>query len=108
MGKVNETLFNPKQMGQRSIPLSHSGISAPHAGLTVLNSGAASVTVSTAIVASGNLIMYGTNPSSIGPNSGGGIAVNSIVDGVSFAFARPTGNAVAWDETIMWEIVRTS
>lgn len=108
MPNVKESLFGPRQLGQRSIPLSHAAVSGMFAGLTTINSGSSSVTVSTAVVTSGSLIMYGTNPSSIGPNSGGGIAVSSVVDGVSFAFARPTGNAVAWDETVMWEIVRTS
>ena len=41
-------------------------------------------------------------------SSGGAIVVNSIVDGVSFAFARSMGFAVPWDETIMWELMRTS
>lgn len=80
------------------------------AGRTVLQSGSASVTVSTAVVNSDSIIRYGSEVSSvgIGANSGGAIVVNSVISGTSFAFARATGVDVAWDETVMWEIMRTS
>lgn len=81
-------------------------------GFTTLASGSSSVTVSTAVVRSADFIRYGTRVSSVGvaTTSGGGVVVNanSIVGGVSFAFARATGTAVGWDETIMWEIVKRS
>ena len=37
-----------------------------------------------------------------------GVVVTSIADSVSFLFGRASGNAVAWDETIMWSLTRTS
>jgi len=80
------------------------------AGRTTLNSGSATVTVSTTMVSSDDIIRYGSSVSSVGvgANSGGAIVVNSIISATSFAFARATGTAVPWDEIIMWELVRTS
>lgn len=87
---------------------------APHrgayAGRTALASGSSSVTVSTAVVNSDSIILMGTQVGSAAAahNSGSNIVVNSIVSGASFAFARATGTAVPWDETVMWEICRRS
>ncbi len=80
------------------------------AGLTLIASGSATVTVSTAVVQSGQLIwcaaQLGADPGTI-QNSGGGIACMSIVDNVSFELVRPAGTALNHDETIMWEIRKT-
>jgi hypothetical protein len=103
-----ELLFKPTLRGpMRTIT---TGEENPWAGRTVLASGSATITVSTAAIQSDSIVRYGTLPSSLGvaANSGGTIVVSSIVDGVSFALARATGVAVPWDETVMWELVRTS
>lgn len=78
-----------------------------HAGRTTLSSGSASVTVSTNRVGSDSVILKTAEVASVGvgANSGGGIVVNSIVDGVSFAFAQATGVAVPWDTTVMWLMI---
>src|SRR3989304_3485665 len=95
---------------QRGPMIAKSGGTNPFANRTTLNSGSASVVVSTALVSSNSLIMFGTQPSSVGvgANSGGAIVVNSIVSGTSFAFARATGTAVPWNEVIMWSLIKTS
>ena len=82
----------------------------PWAGLTTLNSGSATVVVSTSIVQSDDIFKIAENPGSLGvaANSGGYIVANSIVQNTSFIFGRSTGVAVPWDTTIMWEILRTS
>lgn len=81
-------------------------------GFTTLNSGSASVTVSTPVINSADFVRFNTRPSSVGAaaTSGGCIVMNanSIVAGTSFALARATGTAVGWDEAIMWEIVKRS
>lgn len=81
------------------------------AGRTALASGTASVTVSTAIVNSDSLIFSTFAVSSTSVASGGvpvSIVVNSIVSGVSFAFANQDGIGRAPGGTILWEIRRTS
>lgn len=80
-------------------------------GRTTINSGSASVTVSTTNVKSDSIILGTVEVGSVGVlvNSGGGqIVVNSIVQGTSFAFARADGDAVSWDDTIMWMLMNTS
>lgn len=79
-------------------------------GRITLGSAQASVTVSTTMVHSDSLIMFGTQCSSVGivVGSHGYVCVNSIVDGVSFVFARSTNVGVPWDEIVMWEIKRQS
>ena len=105
---MTELLFKPTLRGP--LRTRTSGEANPWAGRTTLNSGSAAVTVATALVQSDSIIRYGTLPSSLGvaANSGGGIVVSSVVDSVSFDFARATGVAVPWDEQVMWEIVKTS
>lgn len=80
------------------------------AGKTTLNSGSTSVTVSTAVVNSDSLIFLGTNPASIGAvvASYGGVVVNSIVSGVSFALAAAPAIARPFDDKVSWMIWRTS
>ncbi len=79
-------------------------------GLTTLASGSSSVTVSTAVIGSADFIRFGTRISSASAavNSGGYVAVSSLVQGTSFMFARATGTAVPYDELVMWEIVKRS
>ena len=78
-------------------------------GRTTLGSGSASVTVSTGVINSNSMFRLASivGSTALGANSGGGVVVNSIVSGVSFALARPTGTAVAWSDIVSWEIVRT-
>lgn len=81
------------------------------AGRTALASGTASVTISTAIVNSDSLIFATFAVSSTSVGSGGvpvALVVNSIVSGVSFAFANQDGVGRAPGGTILWEIRRTS
>ena len=86
------------------------GADAPWAGLTTLDSGSATVTVSTASVQSDSIVQFSTKVGTVGvgANSGANVVVASVVDAVSFAFARATGVAVPWDETMMWTLTRTS
>lgn len=104
---VIETLFGPSLFGQMFTKTNQ--VTNPWAGLTVIQSGSASVTVSTNAITSGSIIRYGCTVGSVGVSaaSGGAIVVNSIVDGTSFAFARQYGVANAFDDTVMWEIVAT-
>ena len=103
-----ELLFKPTLRGPMRTRTS--GEQNPWAGRTTLSSGSATITVSTTLIQSNSIVRYGTQANSIGvaANSGGPIVAANVVDGVSFDFARATGVAVPWDETIMWEIVRTS
>ena len=80
------------------------------AGRTALASGTASVTVSTAIVNSDSLIFHAFQVTSTSVASGGvsvALVVNSIVSGISFAFATQDGIGRTPGGTIMWEIRRT-
>jgi hypothetical protein len=107
--KSGEQLFNPYQRGPRTAPMSENRVTEPFVGRTTIDSGSTSVTVSTALVQADSLILKTVEVGSVGlaANSGGGIVVNSIVAGVSFAFARPTGVAVPWDDTVMWELIKS-
>jgi len=91
-------------------PFAKIGQTTNWAGRTTLSSGSSSVTVSTALVNSDSLILKCSEVASVGvgANSGGAILVNSIVSATSFAFARATGTAAPWDETVMWMLIRTS
>ena len=82
----------------------------PWAGRTVLASGSTSVVVSTSLVNSDSIIRLATQVGSIDSavQSAGHIVVNSIVSGVSFAFATALGVSVPFDNTVMWELVRTT
>ena len=104
-----ELLFKPLLRGPISTRTAPTE-SNPWAGLTTLNSGDATVTVSTSAVQSDDIIKIAENPGSLGvaANSGGHIVVTSIVQNTSFIFGRSTGVAVPWDTTIMWELMRTS
>ena len=105
-----EQLFRPWFYGQPTAAMSHANVGPePWVGRTTLDSGSVAVTVSTTLVSSGKTgIFTMTQPGSVGvsANSGGHIVVNSLVDGVSFAFARSTGVAAPWDETITWMAIK--
>jgi hypothetical protein len=77
-------------------------------GRTTLNSGTASVTVSTAMVKSDSWIGGQWIPNAA-TASGASVtpAPMSIVDGVSFAIANPDGAGRAPGGTFCWEIRRT-
>ncbi len=101
-----ELLFGPHL---KNAPLTDSTAGAGQfAGRTTLASGSSSVTVSTAMVNSNSIILAMSEVGSVGANSGGALVVNSIVSGTSFALARSTANAVAWDDTVMWLLLRTT
>ena len=104
-----ELLFKPLLRGPISTRVAPTEPN-PWAGRTTLNSGSATVVVSTSAVQSDDIFKIAENPGSLGvaANSGGPIVVNSIVQNVSFIFGRSTGVAVPWDTTIMWELLRTS
>lgn len=108
--KPREVMEGMFQQGPRMLRTSRPGGAQQFAGRTTLSSGSASVTVSTAVVNSDTMFFLGSVVTSAGgaANSGGGLAVNSVVSGVSFALARPTGTAVPFDETVSWELVLTS
>ena len=111
MGKLSvlERIFGGLIMTPMAIA-PNAGGATEFGGRTDLGSGQASVTLSTTMVHSDSLIMFGTECSSVGivVGSHGYVCVNSIVDGVSFAFARSTNVGVPFDETVMWEIKRQS
>ena len=106
---MTELLFKPLLRGPMSTRTAPTE-SNPWAGLTTLNSGSATITVSTSAVQSDSIFRMATSPGSLGvaANSGGAIVVSSIVDQVSFALATMTGVALPWDTTVMWELMRTS
>lgn len=106
-GKIVEKLIRPVLFGPLGAITTGPKARTPWAGLTTLPSGSSAVTVSTTLVTSGCMFLLGSQISSAGvaANSGGGIAVNSIVNGVSFALARPTGVAVPWSEHVSWMLV---
>lgn len=108
-----EQLWGPQFRGGPTLTLSGAGQSAAFAGRTVIQSGSVFVTVSTSLVKSDSIILPGIEVGSVGVavNSGaslGKVVVNSIVDGTSFAFARPSGVAVDWDDTVMWLMFSTT
>ena len=81
------------------------------AGLTALASGTATATVSTTVVNSDSIILHAFQANSTSVASGAAgvdLCVNSIVSGVSFAFANQDGIGRAPGGTIMWEIRRVS
>ena len=80
------------------------------AGFSALNSGTAYVTISTAMVTSGNLInaTLSVNTTVASGSGGCATAVSSIVDGVSFAYGYTDGTGRGPGGTVMWEIRRTS
>ena len=104
-----ETLFSPFFKGKAWVS-TRSGPSGPFAGRTALNSGTASVTVSTRQVNSDAIIHYGVQVSTVVASgfSGAALVVNSIVPLTSFAFARADGIGAGPTVTAMWEIRRTS
>ena len=79
------------------------------AGRTTLNSGDATVTVSTTTIKSDSIIQYGVEANT---RQDSGVAspieIMSIQDGVSFAFGTAGGETLARDTTIMWSLMRTS
>lgn len=103
---IAETLFRPLLRG----PLeTRTGGTDPFASRTAIGSGVVTVTVSTAMVNSDSIILLGTQISSAGIiSSGGAVAVNSIVSGVSFALTRETGVAAPWTTTVMWVLLNPS
>jgi hypothetical protein len=104
-----EQLFGGTLREQPTIVLSD-GRTDPWAGHTLVESGTTTVTVSTNLVSSGKTLwlMGVSHVGSIAAatNSGAGIVVSSVVDGVSFALARPTGVAVPWNEYVDWAMFR--
>ena len=102
MSTPNEVLRNPLHTGPGATRV------GDFAGRTVMDSGSATVTVSTATVKSDSIITFATEVGTFGVNSGAGIAVGSIAEGVSFLFGRASGQAVAWDETVMWRLTQTT
>lgn len=81
-------------------------------GFTTIQSGVASVVVSTSLVKSDSFVeIVHTAINSIGAanvGSCGPIVVNSIVDSTSFAFTRSSGTAVGISTTLGWMIWRTT
>ena len=79
------------------------------AGRTTLNSGSATVTVSTTTIKSDSIIKYGVEANTRQESGvGAPIEVMSIQEAVSFAFGFAGGETVARDTTIMWWLMNTS
>ncbi len=79
------------------------------AGRTTLNSGSATVTVSSTVVKSDSIIGL-TVEANTRQSSGVAqpIEVMSMQEAVSFAFGTADGVAMARDTTIMWQLTNTS
>ncbi len=105
---MSELLFKPTLRGPMRTR-TNSQEDSFWAGRTTLNSGSATVTVSTSIVQSDSIIQYGVEANT---RQDSGVAspieVMSIQDAVSFAFGTAGGETIARDTTIMWWLMRTS
>ena len=87
----------------------NSGQANQFAGATTLNSGTATVTISTAVVKSGDLINLGFQVRTLcGSGIGYMLGVSSVVDYTSFAVGYIDGQGRAPGGTVSWEIRRTS
>lgn len=104
---MSERLFDPVLNGPLATRV---GQSNAWSGRTVLASGSVGVAVTTTRINSDSVVIFGSQVASTGvaANSGGAVIVNSLVSATGFMFARATGVAVPWDETVMWTILRTS
>jgi hypothetical protein len=104
-----EQLFRPAFKGPLTLPTSGNPAGGQFAGRTIIASGGTSVAVLTTAVHSDSIIRYGVQVGSMSTvaSAVGHIVVNSIVDGTSFMFARHNAYPSKWDDTIMWEIVKT-
>ena len=106
MAQPLETLFSPLLSG---VPMTDVRSHIHQwAGRTALNSGSATVTVSTTVVKSDSLIYYGisgnTRANSGVATDGGGIEVTSISEGNFFAFTTHDGSVLPRSVNIMWMI----
>jgi len=79
------------------------------AGRSTVDSGSASIVISTTVVQSDSFFRLAFSVGSAGAVASrqGPYVINSVVDGTSFAITTITGVAYAWDNVVMWEIVKT-
>ncbi len=108
MNNPLELLFRPHLRG----PFFTRSTSASNqwAGRTTLNSGDTTVVVSTALVNSNSVIMYGIDGNA-GLQSSGvshAIEVTSISSGNHFTFATAGGESAERNTVIMWQLTRVS
>lgn len=103
--KTKEQLHGPHLRGPATI------VTSPDArgvfmGVETIASGSVTQVVSTTEVVSGDWFNISVQISSAdaGVNSGGFVAVNSIVDNTSFALTWATGVAVPQDAIVSWEL----
>lgn len=90
--------------GVQYLPLSGPG-TARAAGRTVISAGSAMVIVSNTLVKSNAIVqILSTQSNSVSATSAGYLVVASLVQGVSFAFARSNTIVAPYDETINWRI----
>ena len=105
---MTELLFKPTLRGPvrtRTAPTEPN----PWAGRTTLNSGDATVTVSSTLIQSDSIVQIGVEANTRQDSGvGAAIEVMSIQDGVSFAFGTSGGETLARDTTIMWQLTNTS
>jgi len=101
-----ELLFGPNLKGPLLAPTA-SG-TQQFAGRTLISAGSVSVTVSTRMVNSDSIILFGTETGSMSVTSAGPIAVNSKVSGVSFALCSQNSISCPYDRTVGWMIVKAS
>ncbi len=107
MAKPLELLWRAFFRGPPFI-LANSGPSQ-FAGRITINSGSATVTVSTSIVKSDSIILHDVESNTL-QSSGVAAPINvmSVVDGAHFSFGYAGGETPAGDRTIMWMILNTS
>ena len=105
---MSELLFKPTLRGPMRTR-TNSQEASFWAGRTTLNSGSATVTVSTTTIKSDSIIQYGVEANTRQDSGvGAPIEVMSIEEAVSFAFGFAGGETVARDTTIMWWLMNTS
>lgn len=103
--RTADQLHRPNQRGAMTLVESPVG-AGPFAGVATIASGAVTAVVSTTVVKSNSMVFITADITSPGVwvNSHGGVHVNSLVDGVSFAIGSNTGVGVALPFDVNWEI----
>ena len=105
---MSELLFKPTLRGPMRTRTAPTEPNA-WAGRTTLNSGDATVTVSSTLIQSDSIVQIGVEANTRQDSGvGAAIEVMSIQDGVSFAFGTSGGETLARDTTIMWSLMKTS
>ena len=105
MGGKLEQLFGPIFRGMAATKANSSTVQ--FAGITTLNSGSTTVTVSTTLVKSDSLFFLGTQaPAAVGSATGKPIEVKTVIDSSYFVLGTADGVAMGRDTNISWMLYR--